>query len=151
MKRFVLCFLLPLAASAQQDPLKAYAGTWVIFKDSTKKDTLCVTKVTWLPGKLKAGQVIHSRNSCFYRYAPRAGIYSYYEKDARGNISAASDITIDGRTWTYHHHTSGDELWRTLNIFNGSGDEIIYQTQRSDDQGKTWTTTRTGKEYRLKK
>jgi hypothetical protein len=163
-KTFIILLLIGCFHSgiAQNQPIKllnAYAGTWVIFKDDTKRDTVCVTISTWSNDgtRLLAAQIIHgdngiTRDSCFYSYDTAKKVYPYYETDQTGKvITAISDIVIEGNTWMYYHHIKGAKLYRTLNTFNAAGDEITYQSQRSDDNGSTWTTTRSGKEYRLKK
>jgi hypothetical protein len=161
-----MCLLLIISffnkGVAQTQPLKllnAYAGTWVIFKDEAKRDTVCVTTGTWSKDgtRLLAAQIINgdngiTRDSCFYSYDAAKNLYPYYETDETGKtIIATSDIVIDGNTWIYNHHIKSTKLYRTLNIFNAGGDEITYQSQRSEDGGTTWTTTRSGKEYRIKK
>ncbi|MBC7400357.1 MAG: hypothetical protein H7289_10455 [Mucilaginibacter sp.] len=147
---------------AQTQPIKllnAYAGTWIIFKDEAKRDTVCLTTSTWSKDhtRLLAAQIIHddngiTRDSCFYSYDITKKTYPYYETDESGKIiTVISDIIINGNTWIYNHHLKSTKLYRTLNTFNAAGDEITYQSQRSEDGGVTWTTTRNGKEYRIKK
>jgi hypothetical protein len=138
--------------------LNAYLGTWVIFKDVPEKDTLCVTRTAWskdgtrlLASQLISGEKGSTKDSCFYTYDSLRNIYSYYETDETGQkITSTSEIVIEGRTWIYMHHIGGYAKWRTLNLFNEKGDQINFQTQRSDDGGKTWTTTRRGTEYKVK-
>jgi hypothetical protein len=163
-KKYLFGFLLiscGYSGMAQTQSIKllnAYAGTWVIFKDEAKRDTLCITVSTWSKdhSRLLAAQVIHgdngiTRGSCVYSYDAAKNIYPYYETDETGKtITATSDIVIDGNTWIYNHHIKSAKLYRTLNTFNAAGDEITYQSQRSEDNGITWTTTRSGKEYRIK-
>jgi hypothetical protein len=152
------CFYKGIAQTEPIKLLNAYAGTWVIFKDEAKRDTLCITVSAWSKDhmRLLAGQVIHgdngiTRDSCVYSYDADKKTYPYYETDETGKtITATSDIVIDGNTWIYNHHIKSTKLYRTLNIFNKTGDEITYQSQRSEDNGTTWTTTRSGKEYRIK-
>jgi hypothetical protein len=153
------CFYKGMAQIQPIKLLNAYAGTWVIFKDEAKRDTVCVTTSTWSKDytRLLAAQIIHgdngiTRDSCFYSYDAAKKVYPYYETDETGKtITATSDIVIDGHTWIYNHQIKSTKLYRTLNTFNAAGDEITYQSQRSEDGGATWTTTRSGKEYRIKK
>jgi hypothetical protein len=153
------CFYRGMAQTPPIKLLNAYVGTWVIFKDEAKRDTVCVTTSTWAKDgtRLLAAQIIHgdngiTRDSCFYSYNATKKVYPYYETDETGKIiTATSDIIIDGNTWTYNHHIKSTKLYRTLNTFNVAGDEITYQSQRSEDGGVTWATTRSGKEYRIKK
>ena len=151
-----------LSANAQINDhlqaLDAYQGSWVIYTNDLKMDTFCLTVSDWSKDgqKLLASQLINGeqgrrRDSCFYSYDSVQKIYPYYETDEIGKkITSSSDIVIDGKTWIYQHHIEGDRRWRTLNLFNDQGDEISFRSQRSDDGGKTWTTTRSGKEYKVK-
>ncbi|MEO8415234.1 MAG: hypothetical protein ABI472_16365 [Ginsengibacter sp.] len=150
-------------SSSPAEELKAYEGTWIIFnvaannKANIKQDTLCKTVCKWKANKLVGSQEVHENNSimrdsCFYGYDVAKKVFTYYETDEPGaNITSTSEITIEKNVWTYHHHNHSTALWQTLNIFNKKGDEITFETQRSDDDGKTWTTVRTGKEFRISK
>ena len=151
-------FFAQAQTTADLQPLNVFRGTWVIFKDASKKDTVCITVCIWSKDhkRLVACQVVRgekgtSRDTCYYGFDPLNKVFMYSETDGAGNIFTANEITIKGKTWIYQAPSASLVRWRTINIFSANSDEITYLSQRSDDNGKTWNTIKTGKEYKISK
>ena len=80
----------------------------------------------------------------------KARLFETYVMDSGGGDPYHGHLTVDGDTYTWESaaEKESDTRWRTLNLFSGR-DRIVYRVQFSTDKGKTWTTTREGKETRV--
>ena len=80
----------------------------------------------------------------------KAQLFDTYVMDSGGGTPYHGHLLIDGDnfTWGSAAENNSDTRWRTLNVFSGP-DHIVYRVQSSTDAGKTWTTTREGKENRV--
>lgn len=175
MKRLttILLILFPMAlcaADAKPDAKvldRWVGGKWVgegVFVDSAYSKTnkaSSVTKCAWSPDHIFVicDQDINFggtplRDLSIYSFAPKAGKFYFYgvslgEEQPR---HTALEISDNGERWVY---SSADEIkgksvqFRTTNQFHGN-DQVEWWTEWSDDGGKTWTKTGTGKESRQK-
>jgi hypothetical protein len=80
----------------------------------------------------------------------KARLFETYVMDSGGGDPYHGHLTVDGDiyTWGSAAEKESGTRWRTLNLFAGR-DRIIYRVQFSTDEGKTWTTTKEGKEMRV--
>jgi hypothetical protein len=80
----------------------------------------------------------------------KARLFETYVMDTGGGDPYHGHLTVDGDTFTWGSAAEKESgtRWRTLNLISGR-DRIIYRVQFSTDEGKTWTTTREGKETRV--
>jgi hypothetical protein len=147
---FLLSFLgLSLSVQAQLSRLEKLKGTWLITRaDTSNNDVISqdsiITKLYWskddrsLEGKQKIkinGRITF--NEIRYNFNGNTGGFSYSE-----NSGPDSPLVIDGNVWIY---PAGN--FRTLNTFNDTGTEIIYEVQELVND--KWVTTRSGKEIKI--
>lgn len=151
MRNVILfCFLgLSLSAKAQLSKLEKLKGTWlIIVADTAKNGTIhqdsILTKLAWsADGKSLSGEqriktaAGVSYGQVSYTYDSSNDQFSYSENGEKG-----SPLIIHGDTWIY---PAGN--YRTLNTFNKTGNQIIYEVQKLT--GNKWITTKTGKENKL--
>lgn len=80
----------------------------------------------------------------------KARLFETYVMDSGGGDPYHGHLTVDGDTyiWESAAEKESGTRWHTLNLFSGR-DHIVYRVQFSTDHGKTWTTTREGKETRV--
>jgi hypothetical protein len=142
--------------------LDIFRGVWVILADrglGKPPDTTCRTTCKWSPnGKcLVCDQVIFkgkdtTTDICVYAYDSAKKRYCFYIMYGSDRAPGYENLKIDGNRWEYfgqNNDGSKTVLYRTLNVFNGNKDEDLFEVQYSDDQGKTWVTTKRGKSKKL--
>ena len=91
-----------------------------------------------------------SRSVMVFLWNGKARLFETYVMDSGGGDPYRGHLTVDGDTFTWGSVAEKESgtRWRTLNLISGS-DYIVYRVQFSTDEGKTWTTTREGKETRI--
>lgn len=142
--------------------LDAFRGVWVILTDTGRNgspDTTCRTTCQWSPNGtcLVCDQVIFQRKDtttdiCIYTYDMVKKKYRFYIMYGSDQAPGYENLKIEGNRWEYYGQDNDGSkivLYRTLNFFNEKKDEDLFEVQYSDDQGKTWITTKRGKSKKL--
>lgn len=148
---FSVCFItVSLTINAQIHKLEKLKGTWLIrFADNSKAGIIyqdsILTKLDWsADGKSLLGeQQIKtaeggSYNHVIYTYNVHSKQFTYSE-----NGGPNQPLIIDGNVWIYPAGT-----YRTLNTFNRSASEIVYEVQKME--GNQWRTIKKGSERKIK-
>ncbi len=155
----VLAVSATTALAAEDDPyapLKLYDGTWNATTSNGK--TTAIENHCARTGLFFAcEQVVNGKPAALVVFLPR-------DRGAEGRVyltqalTAAGDkpgawrvLTIDGDHWVYSGAAkprAKARRERTVNTFSGT-DFIHFEVQSSTD-GKTWTTTMSGDEHRVR-
>jgi hypothetical protein len=148
------------------DPLKAvsvYSGKWHSEDESfaTKfskpsKESVdfvndCSTQHDFFVCHQKASKASGTSSSMMvFLWNGKARLFETYVMDSGGGDPYHGHLIVDGDTYTWGSAAERESgtRWRTLNLFSGL-DRIVYRVQFSTDEGKSWTTTREGKETRV--
>lgn len=130
-------------------PLQLYAGKWSV-RDSAGGSHAIDNHCARTGLFFVCEQVVDGKPGALVVFLPtgaeRAGLtYRNIALTAEGKGSPAwGPLVIQGDRWTY----GGGDGERTLNRFSGP-DHIHFDVQSSKD-GKTWTTTLSGEESRVR-
>ncbi len=143
----------PGAASDPYAPLRLYDGAWKVASSDGKTLDL-VNRCSRAGTFFTCEQALDGKPTALVVFQPVAnknGVLTYRNRALRADGGAGNGgwggLTIDGDDWVY---LSGDgaERSRVLNHFTGR-DRIHFEVQSSTD-GKTWRTTLSGEETRVR-
>ena len=139
-------------------PLRLYDGKWSVRPTGSKKTDQIENHCARVGEFFACNQFVNGKNTALVIMLPSHqlgnGGYAYRNQALRPDADGSgvwSSLEIAGDRWVYSSDGTDNgkkTYWQTVNVFSGP-DKIHFEIQKSED-GKTWTTTMSGDEVRVK-
>lgn len=142
------------AATAQAvAPLRTYAGHWSVVRQGAPKPDDLKNECSLIGNYFACQQTVNGEVSGLLLLIPSGTTGRYHTQNVlpNGRATGLGELQIDGNKWVFlstWNQGAKSIRYRTTNTFSGR-DRIHFQQEESED-GRTWKTTGSGDDTRVK-